>query len=94
MLHEKDKTTPAAVSSAQLKEMREVDMHTVEREKLADIKEVKVDTRLPDRERMLDFMRQIKNPYCYISNGMLFKISFTGKEGLEECLKASIFTEQ
>lgn len=32
---------------------------------LVDIRNVKVNTALPKRERILDFIRQIGNPYCY-----------------------------
>lgn len=32
---------------------------------LVDIREVEVDTSLPKRERVADFVRQIKDPHCY-----------------------------
>ena len=69
-----------------LKKMAEVDIRTVDKETLVDIKDVTIDTELPDKERVLDYIRQIKNPYCYLYNGMIVKISFAGKEHLEDCL--------
>ncbi|NCB93780.1 MAG: hypothetical protein EOM40_14665 [Clostridia bacterium] len=69
-----------------MKEMQEVDIRTVDRSQLVDIKDVTVDQSLPERERLADYIRQIKNPYCYISNGVVVKVTFSGKTTLEECL--------
>ena len=41
-------------------------------------------------EQIADYIRQIKNPYCYISHGVAVKISFTGKCTLEESLNRCI----
>ena len=54
-------------TAAQLKEMAQIDIHTVE---------------------------QIKNPYCYLSNGVIVKISFAGRDTLEECLSRCIMSEK
>ncbi|MCD8188917.1 MAG: hypothetical protein LUD78_01620 [Clostridiales bacterium] len=75
----------------ELKRKSEVDPATVDRETLVDVKDVHIRTDLNDSERMLDYIQQIKNPYCYLSNGMVVKISFSGKKPLQECLKESIF---
>ena len=45
--------------------MKNIDLNTVDRDELVDIRDVKVNTALPKRERALDFIRQIGNPYCY-----------------------------
>ena len=37
----------------------------LDREALADLREVRINMDLPKEERILDFVRQIKNPYCY-----------------------------
>ena len=42
---------------------------------------------LSQRERMVDFVSQIKNPYCYLDRGMVVKISFAGENRLEDTLK-------
>ena len=41
-----------------------------------------------------DYIRQIKNPYCYLSNGVIVKISFAGRDTLEECLSRCIMSEK
>ena len=61
----------------EMQEMAEIDIRTV-------------DTELPQEERIADYIRQIKNPYCYISHGVAVKISFTGKCTLEESLSRCI----
>lgn len=61
----------------QLKAMQAVDVRTVDRATLRDIRDVKVNTDLPKQERILDFMRQIGNPYCYRHGKYVVKVSFT-----------------
>ena len=81
------------MTKEELKKLREVDIKTVEREDLVDISTVKVDTSLPIRERISDYIKQIKNPYCYLDHGVVVKISFSGNKDLEECLKSIVFSE-
>ena len=57
---------------------------------LIDIEQVQIQTELPQEERIADYIRQIKNPYCYLSHGVAVKISFTGKCTLEESLSRCI----
>ena len=61
----------------QLKAMQAVDVRTVDRSTLRDIRDVRVNTDLPKQERILDFMRQIGNPYCYRHGKYVVKVSFT-----------------
>ena len=67
-------------TAAQLKEMAQIDIHTVEKESLVSAEDVQIHTELSDRERLEDYIRQIKNPYCYLSNGVIVKISFAGRD--------------
>ena len=60
-----------------MNEMQSVDIRTVDPAELRDIRDVKVNTALPKRERILDFIRQIKNPYCYRHGKYVVKVSFT-----------------
>ena len=76
----------------QLREMAQVDIREVDPEALVDIESVTIRSDLPDKERVADFIRQIKNPYCYRYKGMVVKVSFSGKRRLEDCLKDCLFT--
>lgn len=51
------------------------------------INDVEIKKDLSQRERMVDFVSQIKNPYCYLDRGMVVKISFAGENRLEDTLK-------
>ena len=68
---------PCAYSMEQIKAMQNVDIRTVDPAGLRDIREVKVNTDLPKQERILDFIRQIGNPYCYRHGKYVVKVSFT-----------------
>ena len=56
--------------------LKQVDVRTVNMDTLVDIKDIKVNTNLPQKERILDFIRQIGNPYCYRCGKAVVKISF------------------
>lgn len=70
-----------------LEELKKVDVRTVDVSALEDIEKVKVDRSLSVGERWGDFAEKIKNPFCFICNGMVVKISYSeGKESLENKL--------
>ena len=60
-----------------LVQMKEVDINTVDRESLVDIRKVQVDGNLSREQRFEDFLQQIKNPYCYRCGKVVVKISFS-----------------
>lgn len=70
-----------------LKKLAAMEFRDVNREELVDINDVKIKKDLSQRERMVDFVSQIKNPYCYLDRGMVVKISFAGENQLEDTLK-------
>ncbi len=63
-----------------IRAMQNVDIRAVDPETLRDIRDVQIRTELPKRERMLDFIRQIGNPYCYRHGKYVVKVSFTDTE--------------
>ncbi|WFR59205.1 hypothetical protein QA584_09005 [Anaerocolumna sp. AGMB13025] len=56
--------------------LKQVEVRTVNPDTLVDINDIKVNTKLPKEERILDFIRQIGNPYCYRCGKVVVKISF------------------
>lgn len=71
--------------------MKNTDLATIDRDALVDIRDVKVNTALPKRERALDFIRQIRNPYCYKHGKYVVKVGFSDTEvSLEERLAGYI----
>ncbi len=79
------------LTQKQIDAMRDVDVRTVDPDTLRDIRDVKVNTELPKKERILDFIRQIGNPYCYRHGKYVVKVSYTGTDvTLEERLLSYI----
>ena len=68
---------PVVFTREQVEAMQNVDIRTVDPDTLRDIRDVTVNTDLPKQERILDFIRQIGNPYCYRHGKYVVKISFT-----------------
>lgn len=80
------------IQNMDFKQMRNVDVRTVERESLADISKIHIDTQMPREQRLADFVRQIGNPYCYRCGKVVVKVSFaetdaTLEDRLEHYLK-------
>ncbi|MDE7310925.1 MAG: hypothetical protein K2N87_04770 [Eubacterium sp.] len=72
---------------AELEELKKVDIRTVDVSALEDIEKIEIDSSLPARERWADFAEKMKNPFCFICNGMVVKISYSdAKESLENKL--------
>lgn len=66
------------ITAADIDRMQMADPRTANRSTLKDICDVNVDMGLPKKERMLDFIRQIGNPYYYrhgdFRNGVMRRV--------------------
>lgn len=67
-------------------EMAQTDIRTVDKATLVDIKDVKIKPELPEHLRVLDYIEQIKNPYCYLDHGIIVKISLKKSQSIEDAL--------
>ena len=75
------------MNRAELEELKKVDVRTVDVSALEDIEKIEIDSSLSARERWVDFAEKIKNPFCFICNGMVVKVSYSEtKESLENKL--------
>lgn len=71
--------------------MRSVDIRTVDRSTLVDLSDVCIDESLSQRERIAEFIRQIKNPYCYKCGNIVVKESFSNNgKSIDDCLEQYI----
>ena len=72
-------------------QMKNIDIRTVDPKDLVERQSVKVDMSLPREERIKQYIKQIKNPYCYLDGDVVVKVSFR-EEGvtLEQRLAAYI----
>ena len=74
--------------------MKNANLATIDRDERVDIRDVKVNTSLPKRERAIDFIRQIGNPYCYRHGKYVVKVGFSDTEvSLEERLAGYILSK-
>jgi len=64
-----------------------MDIAAIDPDTLVDIRTVKIDKNLPQAERVAEYIRQIKNPYCYRCGKVVVNISFANtNETLEDRL--------
>lgn len=75
-----------------LREMAQTDIRAVDKDTLVERSTVKLDPKLSREERILSYIEQIKNPYCYLDDGVVVKVSFmdtdiTLEERLEEYVR-------
>jgi len=64
------------LTATDIEKMHAVNPQTVDRSTLKDIRDVHVNTELQKKERILDFIRQIGNPYCYCYGDYVVKVGF------------------
>ena len=82
------------MESLSITAMKNANLATIDRDELVDIRDVKVNTSLPKRERAIDFIRQIGNPYCYRHGKYVVKVGFSDTEvSLEERLAGYILSK-
>ena len=60
--------------------MKNMDISQIDTE-LMELTEIQIDESLPKQERILDFIKKIRNPYCFKCNGVIIKLEFSN-EGL------------
>ena len=71
-------------SAINIAAMRDTDILSVDPAGLVDIRDVTVNTALPREERLLDYLSQIGNPYCFKHGKTVVKVSFADTEATLE----------
>ena len=72
-----------------IEEMKQIDIRTADPSTLADRRTIRIDPTLPKKEGLKEYLRQIKNPYCYRDGNVVVKVSFRENgHTMEECLEA------
>ena len=78
-------------SNMSIEEMKSIDVRTVRADQLTDRRSIVIDQKLPRKERLRQYIRQVGNPYCYLDDGVIVKVSFSNtKETIEDRLEAYI----
>ncbi|MDK2935701.1 MAG: hypothetical protein PWQ06_2547 [Anaerophaga sp.] len=60
----------------ELAELSQIDIANTDKNKLVDINTVSVDTSLSGVERMINYLEQVKNPYCFRCGDTTVRLRF------------------
>ena len=66
------------MNSQTLFNMSQVEIDKVDPATLANINTININHTLPHEEKILSFVRQMGNPYCFMSDGIPVRVRFTG----------------
>lgn len=65
-------------SQVNFEALRQVDVRTVDPDTLVDISKIEIDKALPREQRMAEFVRQVKNPYCFRVGEVSVSVGYSG----------------
>ncbi len=68
------------LNSTQLNRMSQMDICSIDPKILADISTVSIDAALPQTERIERYLKQVGNPYCFMSGDTPVRIRFANGE--------------
>jgi len=82
------------VDIKELERLSKVDVREVDRSTLKELDDIKVNRKLPVKERVKGLLSQVENPYIHLDHGIVVKISFSenGKT-LQDCMETYLSTE-
>lgn len=67
---------PRDITPEQWEAMKAVDIRTVDKSQLVDLNTIHIDESLPVRERVLSYLKQVKNPYCVRVGDFAIKVTY------------------
>lgn len=77
------------ITLEELDVLKAVDPKTIDRSTLVQRKDIKIKSKGSKQERIMDYMDQVKNPYCYLDGKTVVKISFSETDRtIEDCFHA------
>ena len=79
------------VAAAHTSDLKNLDIRTIRPDTLEHIENVKINTDLPVEERMMEFVRQIKNPYFFRCGKLIVQVEYSDTDKtINDCLKEFI----
>ena len=79
------------VAAAHTADLKNLDIRTIRPDTLEHIENVKINTDLPVEERMMEFVRQIKNPYFLRCGKLIVQVAYSDTDKtINDCLKEFI----
>lgn len=68
----------------QVHQMKNRDIRTIEQHELQELPQDVVEHGLPQEERLKNLLDKVRNPYCYLDNGIIVKLNFAPR-GAAHC---------
>lgn len=67
---------------------KDVELETINRNEIEDVETIKINKNMPAKERIIEYIKKVKNPYVLKVNDTLVKITFNN-QNIEcmQCLK-------
>ena len=62
------------------KKAKETDIKDLDKSELVDIRDVKIDRKKPYLIRIISYINQVRNPYCYRVGDVVVRVSYAGKD--------------
>ena len=79
------------VAAAHTADLKNLDIRTIRPDTLEHIENVKINKDLPVEERMMEFVRQIKNPYFFRCGKLIVQVEYSDTDKtINDCLKEFI----
>lgn len=60
----------------ELAQLSDIDIEKVDRCTLVNVEEIHIDTSMPATQRMLNYLEEVKNPYCFLCGETPVKVCF------------------
>ncbi len=64
------------ITNSELEAMSQQNIEKINRNELADLSAIHIRQDLPQEEKILDFLEQIKNPYCFLCGDIPVRVCF------------------
>lgn len=64
---------------AQIRQMKNRDIRTIEQSELEKLPQDAVEHGLPQEKRLKNLLDKVRNPYCYLDNGIIVKLNFASR---------------
>ena len=64
------------ITLEELEQLSKMDIEKVDRCTLVNVEEINVDTLMPATQRMMKYLEQVKNPYCFLCGETPVKVCF------------------
>lgn len=64
----------------QIRQMKNRDIRTIEQHELQELSQDAVEHGLPQEEKLKNLLDKVRNPYCYLDNGIIVKLNFAPRK--------------